>query len=53
MVSSGIVTESERDAAGRVLNAAFMTYVAGAVTAIMSLLYHLARAGLLGGRRGD
>jgi len=34
-----------------VLNAAFLTYVAGAVSAILTLLYFLLRSGLLGGRR--
>lgn len=53
MVSAGIVASGERDMAGRVLNAAFLTYVAGAFTAIMTLLYYLARAGLIGGRRDD
>ena len=30
--------------------AAFLTYVASAFTAIMTLLYYMLRAGLLGGR---
>lgn len=51
MVAAGIVSEQERYEAGRVLNAAFLTYVASAVTAIMTLLYYLWRSGLLGGRR--
>lgn len=49
MVSCGIVSSQEAEGAGQVLNAAFMTYVAGAVTAILQLLYFLMRAGLLGG----
>jgi Zn-dependent membrane protease YugP len=53
MVAAGIVSPRERDDAGRVLNAAFLTYVASAVTAILTLLYYLARSGLLGGRRDD
>jgi Zn-dependent membrane protease YugP len=36
-----------------VLNAAFLTYVAGAITAVLQLLYFLIRAGLIGGRRND
>ena len=52
MVAAGIVTPQEQDHAGRVLNAAFMTYVAGAVTSVLTLLYFLMRAGLLG-RRDD
>lgn len=53
MVAARIVGPSEQVYAGRVLNAAFMTYVAGAVTAVMTLLYFMMRAGLLGGRRND
>jgi Zn-dependent membrane protease YugP len=49
MVRSGIVSMSERKSAGAVLNAAFLTYVASAFTAIMTLLYYMLRAGLLGG----
>ena len=52
MVESGIVTPGESGAAAAVLNAAFLTYVASAVTAILTLLYYLMRAGLLG-RRSD
>lgn len=51
MVSSGIVNQQEADDSGRVLNAAFLTYVASAVTALLTLLYYLYRAGLIGGRR--
>jgi Zn-dependent membrane protease YugP len=50
MERAGIVSQQERAVAGRVLNAAFMTYVASAFTALMTLLYYLLRAGLLGGR---
>ena len=52
MVESGIVTPREQPAAAAVLNAAFLTYIASAVTAILTLLYYLMRAGLLG-RRND
>lgn len=51
MVRSGIVAPEEASMAGQVLNAAFLTYVAGTVTALMTLLYYLMRAGLIGGRR--
>lgn len=51
MVSCGIVTEKEREGASEVLNAAFMTYVASAVSALLMLLYYLLRAGVIGGRR--
>jgi Zn-dependent membrane protease YugP len=53
MVMSGIVTYQEQEDAARVLNAAFLTYVASAVTALLTLLYYLFRSGLLGGRRDD
>jgi Zn-dependent membrane protease YugP len=49
MVTAGIVSEQERQGASEVLNAAFLTYVAAAVTAIMTLLYYLLRSGFLGG----
>ncbi len=44
MVSCGIVTERERDGAGSVLNAAFLTYVASAVSALLILLYYIIRS---------
>lgn len=50
MVGAGIVSEQESADAGKVLNAAFLTYVAAAVTAILTLLYYLMRSGLLGRR---
>jgi Zn-dependent membrane protease YugP len=53
MVMSGIVTYQEQEDAGKVLNAAFLTYVASALTALLTLLYYLYRAGLLGGRSRD
>ena len=49
MTTAGIVSPREADDAGKVLNAAFLTYVASAVTALMTLLYYLLRSGLLGG----
>ena len=52
MVEFGIVSRDEAQSAGRVLNAAFMTYVAAAVSGIMTILYYLLRLGLLG-RRDD
>ena len=51
---TGIIYPDEADAAGAVLRAAAMTYVAGAITAVMQLFYFLIRSGLLGGsRRND
>ncbi|MEL7058831.1 MAG: zinc metallopeptidase [Acidobacteriota bacterium] len=46
----GLVTQSERKGVAAVLNAAAMTYVAAAVSSIVTLLYFLLRSGLLGGR---
>ncbi|TAN36136.1 MAG: zinc metallopeptidase [Verrucomicrobia bacterium] len=51
MVRAGIVTPQEQSGAASVLNAAFLTYVASAVTALLTLLYYLLRSGMLGGRR--
>jgi uncharacterized protein len=51
MVASGIVTPSEAGHAGKVLDAAFLTYLAAAFSAVLTLLYYLYRAGILGGRR--
>lgn len=53
MVSAGIVSEDESVQAGSVLNAAFLTYVAAAVSSLLILLYYLYRAGLFGGRSSD
>jgi len=51
MVRAGLLSNSERDAAGRVLNAAFLTYVAGAVSSLMTLLYYLSLARSRSSRR--
>lgn len=50
MLENGIVLEQERVGVDRVLNAAALTYVAAAISTLMTLLYFLFRAGLLGGR---
>ena len=50
VLEAGIIAPDERRGMDRVLNAAAMTYVAAAITSIMTLLYYLYRAGLLGGR---
>ena len=42
-VSSGIVTAEERSGMDRVLNAAALTYVAAAISTLMTLLYFLMR----------
>lgn len=50
MVTDHIVIPSEAADAGKVLDAAFLTYVAAAVSALLTLLYYMMRLGLLGGR---
>ena len=47
----GIVTANERQGIDKVLNAAALTYVAAVVSTLMTLLYFLMRAGVLGGSR--
>ncbi|MCY3968365.1 MAG: zinc metallopeptidase, partial [Acidobacteria bacterium] len=49
-VEQGLILQTERVGMDRVLNAAAMTYVAAAVASLLTLLYFLMRAGLLGGR---
>lgn len=53
VVEAGIVYPEERVGIDCVLNAAAMTYVAAAVSTLLTLLYFLMRAGLLGGRRDE
>ena len=43
MVANGIVTTSEQAHAGQVLNAAFLTYVASAVSSLLVFLYYVMR----------
>jgi hypothetical protein len=50
MAEADILPRSEAAVAGKVLNAAFLTYVAAAVSSLMTLLYYLMRAGVFGGR---
>ncbi len=47
----GLVLDQERAGMAKVLNAAALTYVAAAISSLMTLLYFLLRSGLLGGRR--
>ena len=49
----GLVLEQERVGMSKVLNAAALTYVAAAVSSLMTLLYFLLRAGVLGGGSRD
>ena len=44
MVTAGIVSAPERDSAGKVLNAAFLTYVAAVLSSLLTLIYYLVRA---------
>ncbi len=50
VVDYGILGQHEREGVDKVLNAAAWTYVAAAVSSVLTLLYFLMRAGLLGGR---
>ena len=49
MVQTGVVSSGEVVSAGKVLNAAFLTYVAAAVSSLLTLAYYLMRAGVFGG----
>jgi Zn-dependent membrane protease YugP len=51
LLEGGIITPSEDQEVKKVLDAAALTYVAATLTSILTLLYFLYRAGLLGGRR--
>ena len=46
---TGIVAPEERAGVSRVLSAAAMTYVAAALTGLLTLFYYLLRSGPLGG----
>lgn len=50
-VANGIILPMEREGMDKVLNAAAWTYVAAAISTLMTLLYFLLRSGILGGRR--
>lgn len=50
MVSCGIVSQAESEGAGSVLNAAFMTYVASAVSSLLMLAYYLLAASRMNDR---
>jgi len=51
--ASGIIAPREQAMVGKVLNAAALTYVAATVSAVLTLLYYLFRAGLLGGENRE
>jgi uncharacterized protein len=50
LIAGGIITPEEEDEVARVLNAAALTYVAATLTAVLTLLYFLLRAGAFGRR---
>jgi hypothetical protein len=50
-VEQGILSPREREGVDRVLDAAALTYVAAAASSVLTLLYFLMRAGVLGGQR--
>lgn len=49
LMMSGLISQEEDREVGKVLNAAALTYVAATLTSILTLVYFLFRAGLLGG----
>ncbi len=51
VVEHGIILPQEQEGVDRVLNAAALTYVAAAISTLLTLLYFLWRSGLIGGRR--
>jgi Zn-dependent membrane protease YugP len=53
LVSTHIIEADEAADAKKVLDAAALTYVAAAISAILQLLYFLMRSGLLGDRRSQ
>lgn len=53
LVALNLVSPADAKGVNKVLSAAAMTYVAAALTAILTLLYYLMRLGLLGGRSDD
>jgi Zn-dependent membrane protease YugP len=53
LVDTGIIASDEAVGTKKVLDAAALTYVAAAISAVMQLLYFLWRAGFLGGSRQE
>ncbi len=51
VVEHGIILPQERVGVDAVLNAAALTYVAAAISTLLTLLYFLWRSGLIGGKR--
>lgn len=53
VLERGLIYPGEREGMDKVLNAAALTYVAAVVSTLLTLVYFLLRAGLLGGRSDD
>ena len=53
VMERGLIHAGEREGMDKVLNAAALTYVAAVVGTLLTLLYFLVQAGLLGGRSDD
>lgn len=53
LVDGGLISAEEDEVVGRVLRAAAWTYVAATLTSVLTLLYFLFRAGVLGGGRDE
>ncbi len=53
LLNHGLISVQEDTVVKKVLNAAAMTYVAATLTSVLTLLYFLIRAGLLGGSRDE
>jgi len=53
VLERGLIYPGEREGMDKVLNAAALTYVAAVVGTLLTLLYFLMQAGLLGGRSDD
>jgi Zn-dependent membrane protease YugP len=51
--STGAIRPEEDVVVGKVLNAAAWTYVAGALTGVLTLLYYLRQSGMLQRRKRD
>ncbi len=53
LLASGLITSQEEPTVKKVLDAAALTYVAGTLTSILTLLYFVIRSGVLGGHRDE
>jgi hypothetical protein len=53
LLRTGLVSPQEEPEVARVLNAAALTYVAATLSSVLTLLYFLFRAGILGGSSRD